>query len=199
MDSTAHIAGEDAYSQHCQVFAIISGTALPGDHGRLLKESFADPRFSKCSYMMRFYALRAFSIAGDEVYEAFWDQAFQPYRKMLAQNLSTWEEDDVRQRSDCHAWGSVPIYEYCVELAGIQPVSAACKKVHFKPRLGLSEELSATVALGKDNLASISWTTRDTGQKDVYLKLTKPVEVVSQLPGRGQVEHGLTDSLYLVL
>ncbi|OJI95828.1 hypothetical protein ASPVEDRAFT_48145 [Aspergillus versicolor CBS 583.65] len=197
-DSTTDIAGDDSYSQHCQVFAIISGTAAPEDRARLLRESFADPKFSKCSYMMRFYALRAFSIAGDEVYEGFWDQAFQPYRKMLAQNLSTWEEDDVRQRSDCHAWGSVPIYEYCVELAGIQPTSAGCKKVLFKPRLDLSDALNARVALGSDNIASISWTTRNSGEKDVYLKLSKAVEVVSQLPGRHQVEHGLIDSLCLV-
>lgn len=197
-DSTADIAGADAYSQHCQVFAIISGTAPIEDRARLLKESFADPRFSKCSYMMRFYALRAFSTAGDEVYEGFWDPAFQPYRKMLAQNLSTWEEDDVRQRSDCHAWGSVPIYEYCVEVAGIQPISAGCKKVLFKPRLGLSDKLAATVALGGDNTASIFWTTRDTGEKDIYLRFTKEVEVASRLPGRDQVDNGVTDSLHLV-
>lgn len=198
-DSTADIAGVDAYSQHCQIFAVISGTAAtPEECARLLTQSFSDPRFSKCSYMMRFYALRAFSIAGDEVYEGFWNQAFEPYRNMLAQNLSTWEEDDVRQRSDCHAWGSVPIYEYCVELAGIQPISAGCEKVLFKPRLALSDGLAATVALGSHNIATISWNTRDTGYKGVHLKLTRAVEVVSQLPGQERVEHGVIESLHLV-
>ena len=199
-DSTADIAGVDAYSQHCQIFAVISGTAAaaPEERARLLKESFSDPRFSKCSYMMRFYALRAFSIAGDELYEGFWNQAFEPYRKMLAQNLTTWEEDDVRQRSDCHAWGSVPIYENCVEMAGIQPISAGCKKVLFKPRLGLSDGLTTSVALGCDNIASISWTTWNTGKKRVYLKLTRAVEVVSQLPRQELVEHGVIKSLHLV-
>ncbi|KAL4930981.1 uncharacterized protein BDV17DRAFT_297481 [Aspergillus undulatus] len=197
-DSTVDEAGEDAYSQHCQVFAIISGTAHPEDRARLLTESFANPRFSKCSYMMRFYALRAFSIAGDEVYEGFWSQAWEPYRKMLAQNLSTWEEDDVRQRSDCHAWGSVPIYEYCVELAGVQPVAPGCRRILFKPRLGLSGAVTARVALGKDNLATVSWRTLN-GEKRIELRLEKAAEVISRLPGEDEVEHGVVHSLHLVL
>ncbi|KAL4920604.1 hypothetical protein BDW62DRAFT_198903 [Aspergillus aurantiobrunneus] len=196
-DSTADIADEQAYSQHCQVFAVISGTALPEERARLLTESFGDARFSKCSYMMRFYALRAFSIAGDEVYEGFWDEAWAPWRRMLAQNLSTWEEDDVRQRSDCHAWGSVPIYEYCAELAGVQPVAPGSKKVLFKPRLGLSDGLTAKVALGRENLATVSWRVSD-GEKQVDLKLEKAVEVVSRLPGGEQVQHGVVDSLHFV-
>ncbi|KAL4940004.1 hypothetical protein BDV06DRAFT_230689 [Aspergillus oleicola] len=196
-DSTADIAGDDSYSQHCQVFAIISGTASPNERARLLTESFSNPRFSKCSYMMRFYAFRAFSIAGDEIYESFWTKAWNPYRKMLKQNLSTWEEDDVRQRSDCHAWGSVPIYEYCVELAGVRPVSPGCGKILFKPRLGLSGKISAKIALGRENVASVEWRTCDDGRKEVELRLERAVEVVSQLPECEEVEHGVVDSLSL--
>ncbi|KAL2788516.1 hypothetical protein BJX66DRAFT_352655 [Aspergillus keveii] len=180
-DSTADIAGEDAYSQHCQIFAVLSGTAPPEDHARLLTACFDESRFSKCSYMMRFYLLRAAAVAGDDVYEGFWKDAWTPWRKMLAQNLTTWEEDDVRQRSDCHAWGSVPIYEYCTELAGVQPIAPGFKKVTFKPRLGLSEGLTAKVALGGDNVATVEWKTLSTGKK----------QVVSRLPGGGEVDHGV--------
>lgn len=62
---------------------------------------------------MQFYALRAFAIVGDGVYEEMRAQVWNPWRRMLRNNLTTWEEDDVRQRSECHAWGSVPIYEFC--------------------------------------------------------------------------------------
>ncbi|KAL4795812.1 hypothetical protein BDV19DRAFT_378566 [Aspergillus venezuelensis] len=197
-DSTVDQSGEDGYSQHAQVFAIISGTAYPGDRARLLIESFSNPKFSKASYMMRFYAFRAFSLAGDDIYENFWKTAWDPYHKMLSQNLSTWEEDDVRQRSDCHAWGSVPIYEYCVELAGVQPVSPGCERVLFKPRLGLSEGVKARVVLGKDNVADVEWWTREDRKKEVSLGLERAVEVVSRLPGGEEVEHGVVDSLSLV-
>ncbi|KAB8215152.1 Six-hairpin glycosidase-like protein [Aspergillus novoparasiticus] len=197
-DSTADIADEMSYSQHCQVFAVLSGTARPEDHARLLNKSFADSRFAKCSYMMRFYALRALSLAGDQVYDSFWPQLWDPWRNMLANNLSTWEEDDVRQRSDCHAWSSVPIYEYCTELAGIRPIAPGSSKVLFKPRLGLSDAIQAKVALGKDNVATISWTIGGGGEKNVELRFEKPVEIVSQLPGGLEEEHGVTDCVMLV-
>jgi hypothetical protein len=197
-DSTADIADDLAYSQHCQVFAVISGAAQPEDCARILTASFSETRFSKCSYMMMFYALRAFAIAGDELYESFWSHVWDPWRQMIEKNLSTWEEDDVRQRSDCHAWGSVPIYEYCTELAGVRPIAAGSSKVLFKPRLRLSEKVEAKVALGKDNLATVSWSIGADGKKYVNLWLVKAVAVISQLPGGKEEEHGLVNNVMLV-
>ncbi|KAJ5308556.1 hypothetical protein N7476_009212 [Penicillium atrosanguineum] len=160
-------------------------------------ESFSNDRFSKCSYMMCFYAFRALALAGDEFYEQFWVRMWEPWRKMLAHNLSTWEEDDVRQRSDCHAWGSVPIYEYCTELAGIQPVASGSSKILFKPRLGLTGALEAKVALGKDNMAKVSWKCVSGKIKVVELTLEKPIEVVSRLPGKNYEEHGVVNFIRL--
>jgi hypothetical protein len=116
---------------------------------------------------------------------------------MLANNLSTWEEDDVRQRSDCHAWGSVPIYEYCTEVAGISPIAYGCSKILFKPRLHLTGTLQAKVALGHDNMATVSWVTNSEGMINVELILQKATSVAVQLPGAGTVEYGLVDNLRL--
>lgn len=196
-DSTADVADESAYSHHCQIWAVLSGVARSDDRARLLEESFAEPDFSKCSYMMQFYVLRAFSLAGDQPYESYWKHAWDPWRQMLANNLSTWEEDNVRQRSDCHAWGSVPLYEYCTELAGIRPIAPGCKKILFKPRLGLSESLLAKVALGKGNLATVTWKRNGSGTIQVELLLESAIEVSCQLPGRDMEEHGVIDRLTL--
>lgn len=196
-DSTADIADPSAYSQHCQVFGVLCGAVASEDQARLLTESFATPHFSKCSYVMKFYALRAFALAGDNVYEEFWAQVWDPWRGMLANNLSTWEEDDVRQRSDCHAWGSVPVYEYCTELAGIRPIAPGAVKVAFKPRVRLSEAVEAKVALGRDNLASVSWSTHEDGETHIELWLEKAVEVTSQLPGAKEEHHGVINHLML--
>ncbi|KAJ5174586.1 Bacterial alpha-L-rhamnosidase [Penicillium canariense] len=197
-DSTADVADELSYSQHCQIFAVISGAASSDDSVRILTQSFKSDRFSKCSYMMRFYAFRALTLAGEDIYESFWESMWAPWRKMLANNLSTWEEDDVRQRSDCHAWGSVPIYEYCTEVAGVQPIAAGSAKIFFKPRLRLTQALEAKVALGRDNLATVSWKSGSDNEKIVELRLEKPVEVVSQFPGAKRQEHGVVDHLSFV-
>lgn len=197
-DSTADIADDLAYSQHCQIFAVLSGAAMPGDYGRLLTQSFADSKFSRCSYMMKFYALRAFSLAGDSAYESFWTSVWDPWKQMLKNNLSTWEEDDVRQRSDCHALGSVPIYEYCTELAGVRPIAPGWKRLLFKPRLILSDSVTAKVAVGSDNVATVSWTTEANGEKHVSFQLEKPVEVISQMPNGIEKKHGMVVRLSIV-
>lgn len=196
-DSTADIADKSAYSQHCQVFAVLSGAAPEEDHVRLLRQSFSQPHFSKCSYMMTFYALRAFSQAGDDAYDSFWVNVWKPWHAMLKNNLSTWEEDDVRQRSDCHAWGSVPIYEYCTELAGIQPIALGSAKILFKPRLRLSDSVEAKVALGPKNIATVSWETESSGNINVCLRLEKAIWVISKLPGGEEQDHGVVNTIAL--
>lgn len=192
-DSTADIADEQAYSQHCQVFATLAGVVETPEAARILTTSLTNPRFSKCSYMMRFYAFRALALAGAGVYESFWESMWAPWRGMLANNLSTWEEDDVRQRSDCHAWGSVPIYEYCTEVAGFQPLEPGWSKVLFKPRLSLAKTLEVSVALGSDNLATVSWASGQGNQRSVELRLNKAVEVVVQYPSGERESYGIVD------
>ncbi|WWD09794.1 hypothetical protein V865_007922 [Kwoniella europaea PYCC6329] len=201
-DSTSDIAkGDDlAYSQHCQVFAVLAGITTTEESIRILKGSFNDPKFSKCSYVMMFYALRAFSQASDELYESNYATVWNPWKRMLDNGLTTWEEDDVRQRSDCHAWGSVPIYEFCTEVAGIKIIAPGCSKILFKPRLNLSEELEAKVALGKDNLAQISWKKEKDGEgKTVKLVLQKKIHVISQLPSGKEEDHGEVAELSFVV
>ncbi|WVQ69735.1 uncharacterized protein L199_007955 [Kwoniella botswanensis] len=201
-DSTSDIAkGDDlAYSQHCQVFAVLAGITTTEESIRILKGSFNDPKFSKCSYVMIFYALRAFSQASDELYESNYATVWNPWKRMLDNGLTTWEEDDVRQRSDCHAWGSVPIYEFCTEVAGIKVIAPGCSKILFKPRLSLSEELEVKVALGKDNLAQISWKKEKDGKgKTVKLVLQRKIHVISQLPGGKEEDHGEVAELRFVV
>jgi hypothetical protein len=101
-------------------------------------------------------------------------------------------------RSDCHAWGSVPVYEFCTELAGVQPVAPGCSAVHFKPRVGLSAAVSARVALGRDNVASVSWETGPVGETHIKLQLHSAVSVTCHLPSQPEPDYGVTDHITLV-
>jgi hypothetical protein len=69
--------------------------------------------------------------------------------------------------------------------------------VLFKPSLRLNEAVETTVALGKSNLATISWRTGARGEKHVELRLEKAVEVISQLPGGKEEEYGVVDRVTL--
>ncbi|WVQ76529.1 hypothetical protein IAR50_006199 [Cryptococcus sp. DSM 104548] len=196
-DSTADIADDLAYSQHCQIFAILSSTCPPSSAADLLKKTYVNPAraFSKCSYVMVFYALRAHSQAedGGESYERYWKQVWKPWKQMLGNGLTTWEEDDVRQRSDCHAWGAVPVWEFCTELAGVKPIKAGCTEICWKPRVRLSEELEARICLGRGNVARVRFWT-DGGERLVRLELERAIEVRSVIEGVER-EHGVVQEL----
>lgn len=198
LDSTTDAAGD--YSQHAQIWAVLCGAATVEQAPSLLLDAFGlgvSKPFTGCSYVMTHYAFRAFALAGAQAYTAFWDVAWGPWEAMLGQNLITWNEDSVSERSDCHAWGSIALYEYPIEVAGVHPVEShpGWRKVRFAPLLQLSAEVDCSLALGGHNRAMVSWKT--TANVTVTLEFDQPVEVVSCLPGEAEVEHGVVCSLSL--
>jgi hypothetical protein len=175
----AHADPVSDYSQHNQIWAVLSG-ALSGENGqRLLKcclEPESDSKFTQASISMSHYTLRALSQVGGSAYEEHFHQFWKPWESQLALNLTTWEEDTVSQRSDCHAWGSVPIYEYMAEVVGLCPAQPGWAAISFQPRIGLFRVLNATVPLRRNNdevsmLAHVSWETTSSGTTIVRLEV----------------------------
>ena len=63
---------------------------------------------------------------------------------MIENACTTWCEDPVFQRSECHAWSSVPSYEFSQMILGVLPTASGYKKVRIKPTL-----LDLTYAKGR--------------------------------------------------
>lgn len=150
----AHCLGENGlyqdgpgvpdYSQHCQVFAVLSGTAAPETHRALMTRTLREKALTQCSVAMAFYLFRAVEKAG--LYretEALW----APWRKMLRNRLTTCEEDQVNDcaRSDCHAWGAVALYELPSAVLGVRPAEPGYRKALVRPLLGHLSAASGSV------------------------------------------------------
>ncbi|KAJ4113859.1 hypothetical protein NW768_011389 [Fusarium equiseti] len=182
---------ETDISQHSQIWGVLCGAISGSAAQTLLTDVLRDGEdsFVRTSISMSFYTLRAMSIAGGTLYDDMYAQFWQPWRDQLALNLTTWEEDDVSHRSDCHAWGSAPLHEFLAEVAGIKPAQPGWDQVRFAPRLGLYPSFEATVPFhrrGKLGLAEVSWRSLD-DEVVVELRiegLTRPVTVIVQLPGQ---------------
>ncbi|KAH7198936.1 Six-hairpin glycosidase-like protein [Fusarium flagelliforme] len=183
-------------SQHSQIWAILCG-AISGSAAQILlydvQDGSRDGKDSlvKTSISMSFYTLRAMSTAGGTLYDDLYARFWQPWRDQMALNLTTWEEDSVSQRSDCHAWGSAPLHEFLSEVAGIKPEKPGWDQVRFEPRLSLYPSFKATVPFhrrGKLGLAEVSWSSSD-DEVLVELRieaLARPVTVIVQLPGQSE-------------
>lgn len=170
---------EKDYSQHNQVWAVLSGTVTGPAAQKLIRQCFdplAASKFTQPSLSMSFYTLRALCLVDGDLYNQQFHAFWEPWRKQLALNLTTWEEDSVSQRSDCHAWGSSPIYEFMAEVAGVYPAKPGWEAIRFRPRLGLYPELNAKVPIGggkggRPDIAHVKWFTEDNGDVNVTFRL----------------------------
>ncbi|KAH6871487.1 Six-hairpin glycosidase-like protein [Thelonectria olida] len=178
-------------SQHSQIWAVLSGAISGVDAQKLLRCS--SDCLVKVSISMSLYTLRALSIAGGSLYDDLFHDFWQPWHKQLALGLTTWEEDDVSHRSDCHAWGSAPIHEFLAEVAGVRPAKPGWEEMEFSPRVRLYPSLDATVPFpveGKIALAKIAWAEASGGETRVSLSivgLSTSIPVHVKLPGQSVV------------
>lgn len=119
------------YSQHCQVWGVLCG-AVTGVEARELMLRALEYNMAKVSYAMSYYLFRALEKTG--LYDKV-QPLFDTWRQLADLNLTTWVEDPVRQRSDCHAWGSVPLYEFTAGILGVQPKSIGYTTIRIKPNI----------------------------------------------------------------
>ncbi|KAL3481505.1 Six-hairpin glycosidase-like protein [Aspergillus californicus] len=152
-------------SVHNQVWAVLSG-AVTGDAARDLLARSLSPgnqygeKLTKPSMAMSFYALRALSAVGGSLYDDLFHDFWAPWRAQMAQNLTTWCEDDVARRSDCHAWSCAPLYEFMVEVAGVRSGEPGWGAVLWRPRVALFPDFEGRVPLGgrlAPGIAHVSW------------------------------------------
>ena len=135
--------GLEQYSQHCQIWAVLCG-ALEGEEARrILEVVMTDEALPKVSYAMAFFQFRALAKTG------MYDRSFglwDTWRELAALNLTTWVEDPVSQRSDCHAWGAVPLYEFTTEILGVQPGGPGYSRICIAPTPGPLKSAEGKVA-----------------------------------------------------
>jgi hypothetical protein len=155
---------ESDYSQHGQVWAVLCGAATGNLALEIMSKCTAntgDKQFTPTSTAMSFYTLRALARVGGNLYEDRFHAFWGPWKQQLSQNLTTWLEDNVSNRSDCHAWGSSPLYEFMTEVSGVRMAAPGWKTMIFHPRVRLFDHLDAKVPFnlnGSLGISHVLWT-----------------------------------------
>lgn len=151
--------GRPELSQHCQVFGILTGVYDTEKGKRALLRSMEDDNFAKCTVSMRFYLFRALEKTG--LYELT-DKCWNVWRDMIADGCTTSIESDTETRSECHAWGSLSLYELPSVVLGVRPAAPGYEKIEVRPVPGYLTSASGTVHTPKGDV-SVSWT-NDSGE-----------------------------------
>jgi hypothetical protein len=110
-------------------------------------------KYAQCSVAMAFYLYRALEKVG--MYERT-DELWNLWRDMLKKNLTTCVEDGLEERSDCHAWGALALYELPAAVLGVRPISPGFKTVEVKPITGYLKWAEGEVVTPKGTV-KVNW------------------------------------------
>lgn len=120
----------EKYSEHAQVWAVL-GECVSGEEAKkLLEKMLSEPALVRCSYSMKHYYNRALDMAGISGGK---DKMWREYAVLLESGATTWPEDPVTARSDCHGWSTIPIYEICHNILGVRPGAPGFASVLIEP------------------------------------------------------------------
>jgi len=142
------------YSQHAQVWAVLS-EAVQGEAARaLMQRTLDDDTLSRCTVAMAFYLFRAVEKTGLYARTA---ELWQPWRQMLANNLTTCSETEGEvTRSDCHAWGALALYEIPQVILGVRPQAPGYTQVVICPQVGSLQSAAGQVTTTRGTI-SVDW------------------------------------------
>lgn len=135
----ADTPGGKSFSQHANIFAVLTDALPPGQQADLMQRTDSDPSLIQSSYYFRFYLWRAMKKAGlaDRYLEGL-----GPWKEALRLGLTTFPETGEPTRSDCHAWSASPNYDLLATVCGITPGSPGFQSVHIAPHPGRLMRLS---------------------------------------------------------
>jgi hypothetical protein len=153
----------EEYSQHAQVWAVLSGTAKGDKAKTIMRKALDDTTLIPCSFVMQYYLFRALENAG--MYEdtaPLWDL----WKSLLDLGLTTVPEiPGPDTRSDCHAWGALILNELPRKFLGVEPLLPGYEKISIAPMGLYLGEMSGEAPTPKGPV-KVAWRSSD-GQFEI--------------------------------
>ena len=149
------------YSQHCQVFGTLTGVLTKEEGRQRLIETIRDKSIPQCTVAMCFYLFRALEMTG--LYE-YTDQYLNIWRRMIDNGCTTTIESEGYSRSECHAWGTLILYELPSAVLGVHPGAPGYSTIEVCPNPGVLRYASGSVRT-PNGPVQVAWTLTENGLK----------------------------------
>lgn len=176
--------GHQRLTEHVNLLGILTDTIPPAKQAEVMQKILdGQPSMTQATIYFRFYYNRALVKVG--MADRYLD-TLDIWRAQLELNLSTWAEKPEPSRSDCHAWGASPNYEFLATVAGITPTSPGFKKVRIAPALGSLQEIEAQMPT-KHGLLQVKLKRKGTDGIDAMVTLPAGISGRFEWNGKSQV------------
>jgi len=185
-DDPAHTT----FSEHAQCLALLTDH-FPHRADACFESLITAEDLARTTVYFSFYLLETFAKfgRGDLLHDklGFW-------KDLAAQGMKTPVESPEPSRSDCHAWGSHPLFHLHASLAGIRPAEPGFASVSITPSPGPLTELASTIPHPR---GTVSLEMKRDGHQ-WHTTATLPDGVPGTLHWKGQ-QHGLSETTTLNL
>ena len=145
--------GQNIYSQHTNLLAILCDVIEPGAQKKLLNRILEFKDFDEyASSYFSFFLFKAMQKTGQE--DLFLENlAF--WHDYIDRGFSTTGETGFasHDRSDCHAWSAHPSYFLMSLVCGIQPADKGFEHVRIEPHLGKLTSIQASMPHPKGRIS----------------------------------------------
>lgn len=143
---------KDAYSQHANTLAILTGMVSGNEATAIAKKMLTDTSLAPASVYFKYYLHQALVKAGLGNDYLRW---LDIWKKNIELGLTTWAEisEIDNARSDCHAWGASPNIEFFRIVLGISSDAPGFARVKIEPHPGDLKKLDGTMPHPKGDIA----------------------------------------------
>lgn len=168
-------------TEHANLLGILTDV-IPPEQQPLVMEKIlrGEPSMTRATIYFRFYYNRALAKVG--MADRYLD-TLGIWRDLLKLNLTTWAEMPEPARSDCHAWGSSPNYEFLATVAGITPSSPGFGSVRIAPAPGPLREFDVQMPI---KAGLLKFSLRRIGSAGLEARVTLPDGVSGSFEWNGQ-------------
>lgn len=126
-------AGKSTFSQQTQAMAVLSGVVTGQQAKAVMEKAIQGNGLTRASIYFSAYfhdAVRVAGLGGQYL------GLLGEWRDQMDRGLTTWAEMFEPSRSDCHAWGASPNYNFFKIVLGIDATEFGFRKVRIAPQLG---------------------------------------------------------------
>lgn len=148
-----HNENHGTFSQHAQIWAVLCGLVKDEEACQIMTASLQKPSLFKCSYSFLFFFFRAMEKTG--LYNGFHDM-WKAWYALMELGVSTWPEDPVNQRSECHAWSSLHLYEFPAVILGVKPEKAGYEALRIEPHI-MGRKYAAGKVVTCKGIVDVNW------------------------------------------
>ena len=153
-DKTRGLYAEDrartAFTEHTQCLAVLSGSLDASKHAQIAESLFSAEDLTHATIYFSHYLFETYRELGR--IDALLDR-LSLWFDQVNYGAKTPIEKPEPSRSDCHAWGSHPLYHYFASILGIRPASPGFETVAIRPQLGPLESASGMMPHPRGEIA----------------------------------------------